>query len=223
MRAGRNAPASGPGACARPGRSPRRAWSAPWRSPVDTTKPRRNSSTRSRSIRIASTRTITTRRASFASGEIARSADLFRKAGEVRTDDFQSPMLLGQSLRMIGRRAEGAGSVARRAPSRRARPRAQPEGLPGAVALDGSSLRRRSDGARARMVGTEPGSLSRRHGHPDQRRLPAHANGPQGRGLDLLERVFAKGWGKRDWVEHDPDYDLLRDEPRFKKLLANLK
>jgi adenylate cyclase len=41
--------------------------------------------------------------------------------------------------------------------------------------------------------------------------------------LDFLERVFAKGWGKRDWIEHDPDYDTLRDDPRFKKLLANLK
>ena len=39
----------------------------------------------------------------------------------------------------------------------------------------------------------------------------------------LLERVFSKGWGKRDWVEHDPDYDILRDDPRFKKLLARLK
>ena len=41
--------------------------------------------------------------------------------------------------------------------------------------------------------------------------------------LALLERVFSKGWGKRDWVEHDPDYDILRDDPRFKKLLARLK
>ncbi len=41
--------------------------------------------------------------------------------------------------------------------------------------------------------------------------------------LDLLERVFARGWGKRDWVEHDPDYDSLRDDPRFKRLLARLK
>jgi hypothetical protein len=24
-------------------------------------------------------------------------------------------------------------------------------------------------------------------------------------------------------VEHDPDYDILRDDPRFKKLLARLK
>jgi len=41
--------------------------------------------------------------------------------------------------------------------------------------------------------------------------------------LELLERVFARGWGKRDWVEHDPDYDILRDDPRFLKLLARLK
>ena len=32
--------------------------------------------------------------------------------------------------------------------------------------------------------------------------------------LDILERVFAHGCGKRDWVEHDPDYLLLHKEPR---------
>jgi adenylate cyclase len=41
--------------------------------------------------------------------------------------------------------------------------------------------------------------------------------------LEVLERSFARGWGKRDWIEHDPDYDILRDDPRFKKLLARLK
>ena len=42
-------------------------------------------------------------RASFARGDIERSAELFRKAADVRQEDFQSPMLLGQSLRMLGR------------------------------------------------------------------------------------------------------------------------
>jgi adenylate cyclase len=41
--------------------------------------------------------------------------------------------------------------------------------------------------------------------------------------LEILEGLFGRGWCKRDWIEHDPDYDILRDDPRFKTLLASLK
>src|SRR5262249_35485739 len=47
-------------------------------------------------------------RTSFARGDIAGSAARFRKAGEVRPDDFQSPLLLAQSPRMLGRLEEAA-------------------------------------------------------------------------------------------------------------------
>src|SRR6185295_17897650 len=46
-------------------------------------------------------------RTSFARGDVARSAELFRKAADVRQEDFQSPILLAQSLRMLGRLDEG--------------------------------------------------------------------------------------------------------------------
>jgi adenylate cyclase len=41
--------------------------------------------------------------------------------------------------------------------------------------------------------------------------------------LELLEKVMARGWGKREWIDHDPDYDLVRDDPRFQALLAKLR
>ena len=42
-------------------------------------------------------------RSSFACGEIEKSAEMFRKAAEVRPEDFQSPLLLGLCLRRLGR------------------------------------------------------------------------------------------------------------------------
>jgi Flp pilus assembly protein TadD len=41
--------------------------------------------------------------------------------------------------------------------------------------------------------------------------------------LDMLERVFGGGAGKKEWIEHDPDYDPLRGDPRFQSMLAKLK
>ena len=36
--------------------------------------------------------------------------------------------------------------------------------------------------------------------------------------LEILEYVFERGWGKRDWIANDPDYDGLRKDPRFQAL-----
>jgi hypothetical protein len=35
--------------------------------------------------------------------------------------------------------------------------------------------------------------------------------------------MFGKGWGKKDWIEKDHDYDPLRAEPRFIAMMAKLK
>jgi adenylate cyclase len=47
--------------------------------------------------------------------------------------------------------------------------------------------------------------------------------GNKERALDLLERAVGQGWGHRDWIAHDKDYDSLRDDPRFRRLMARLK
>ena len=48
-------------------------------------------------------------------------------------------------------------------------------------------------------------------------------HGEKEEAIATFERLVTLGWGKRDWVEHDPDYDSLRDDPRFQRLLARLK
>ena len=41
--------------------------------------------------------------------------------------------------------------------------------------------------------------------------------------LDLLEANVENGWGEKEWVEHDPDWFPLKDNPRFKTLLGRMR
>ena len=161
-------------------------------------------------------------RASFANGDIARSAELFAKAAEVRREDFQSAILLAQSLRMLARvneALEADREGVRRAEHALALNPKDPRALSlGAQGLFQDGQKTRAQEWVRRAVELYPDDvatlicaacLSAKLGHKDE-------------SLDFLERVFARGWGKRGWIEHDPDYDILRDEPRFKNLLAKL-
>jgi TolB-like protein/tetratricopeptide (TPR) repeat protein len=162
-------------------------------------------------------------RTSFACGEVERSAELFRRAADVRQEDFQSPMLLGQSLRMLGRHDEG------RDASREGLRRAEHVLVLNPVdgrALSMGAVHLLEDGQTARALEWSQRALEL---YPDD--MGTLVNGAclrarlglKEEALELLERSFARGWGKRDWVEHDPDYDIMRDDPRFKRLLAKLK
>jgi TolB-like protein/Flp pilus assembly protein TadD len=162
-------------------------------------------------------------RTSFARGDIAGSAVRFRKAAEMRQEDFQSPLLLSQSLRMLGRHDDAA--QANREGIRRAEHVLALNPLDSrALSLGASALFH--DGKDARAFEWSRRSLEL---YPDDMSTLINAAclhaklGQKEEALEVLERVFAHGWGKRDWVEHDPDYDILRDDPRFLKLLARLK
>ena len=40
--------------------------------------------------------------------------------------------------------------------------------------------------------------------------------------LELLERAVENGWGDRAWLETDSDLETLRDNVRFKAILAGI-
>lgn len=162
-------------------------------------------------------------RASFASGDIERSADLFAKAAEVRQEDFQSALLLGQSLEFLGRPAQAKKA---RAEGLRRAERVLALNPRDARALSLGSGMLFSDGQRERAI-----EWSRRSLELYPRDLSTLVNaaslhakmGQKEEAFGFLERVCELGWGKRDWIEHDRDYDRMRDDPRFERIMARFK
>ena len=162
-------------------------------------------------------------RACFARGDVAGSAKLFRKAADVRQEDYQSAWLLAQSLKMLGQHDEA--SAWRREGIRRADHVLALNPLDGrAMSLGAVYLFDEGQVERAiqwseRALELYPDDMSALgNGACLQARL-----GHTDRAIALLERVSALGWGQRDWLERDPDYDSLRTDSRFQRLLTTFK
>jgi tetratricopeptide (TPR) repeat protein len=162
-------------------------------------------------------------RAAFARGHIEQSADLFRKAGEVRQEDFQSVALLAQSLRMLGREDE-ANLASHEGAARVERVLALNPDDGRALALGSLALLEAGQPERALEMSRRSIEL-----YPDDMSALFNACclhcrlGLKEQAFAFLEKVFSRGWGKKDWIERDPDYDLLRDDPRFIALFARHK
>ena len=162
-------------------------------------------------------------RAAFARGEIEHSVELFRKAAEVRQEDYQSPTFEAQSLRMLGRLDE-ARTATRESVVRAERILALNPLDGRALAIGALALYNEGDIGRAfewsqRAVELYPDDLSALLNNACLKLR----SGLYEEGLDILEKFFGRGQGKRDWVEHDPDYDCVREHPRFKAMFEKLK
>jgi len=159
----------------------------------------------------------------FACGDLERAAGLFEAAMQLRHEDFQSPMLLATALRAL--RRDDAARDAVQTGIRRAEQilvlnphdgRALSLGSGGLVD-DGQTERALEWSGKALALFPEDTSalvniacVHSRLGQRDE-------------ALNLLERVFARGCGRRDWVENDPDYANLRGDPRFYRMLNEMR
>ena len=161
-------------------------------------------------------------RSCFARGQIQRSAELFRNASEVRREDFQSILLLAQSLRMLGKEQthetllDGINRAKKQLELNPTDRRA--------LSLTSGSLFDIGEREQAFQWINKALDL-----YPEDAGVLINAaclfakDGDTEKALGTLEMAFGKGFGKKAWIEHDPDYDSIRDEPRFQSLLNKLR
>jgi TolB-like protein/Flp pilus assembly protein TadD len=162
-------------------------------------------------------------RASLSRGDFEKAADMFARAADSRPDDYQALSMRGLALRKLGRPEEAAES-ARRALAAMDRRLAINPGESrawylGAVDLIYLGERERAFQWAERAVAVDPTEVSTLY---NVGCVYAMA-GEKDHAIANLERAVQNGFAERGWVDNDADWDSVRDDPRFEKILARIK
>jgi len=161
-------------------------------------------------------------RSSFEAGDLEKSVQLFEKAHRSRPEDYQAIALRALALHELHRADEACDADEQ------------------AVALVNKYLELNPNEARAYSLGAN--SLARLGKREHSRQFSeqsialapndpvilynAACNlaqlGENDRALDRLERALEAGVSVADWIKHDPDFEHLRDHPRFQAIVKRI-
>src|SRR5262249_48930743 len=162
-------------------------------------------------------------RSCFKNGEFEKALRLFRKAESVRPDDYQSPYLVALALTQLDRREETRRAHERTLERVTRRVDFNPDDAR-ALILGAGVLARLGETERAKRWLVRAMSLA-----PDDDAILYNAGcalailGQDEQALDALETAIDAGLAGGDWVPRDPDWERLRDHPRFQALVARLE
>jgi TolB-like protein/Flp pilus assembly protein TadD len=157
--------------------------------------------------------------ARFAEGKLEEAAKLFQQAAGVRPEDYQAPALGGLCYAGLGRETESRAAFTIAARNAERHVELNPED-PRARYLGAIAWCRLGQTARGLQWGDQALALD-----PDDAGVLYNVAclnavaGEADRALGLLERAVENGFGHREWIENDPDLNVLRAEPRFQALL----
>jgi len=144
---------------------------------------------------------------------------LFERAAAIRPEDYQTAGFLGQALIALGRTEEALVSYRRQ------------------VKLIDVHLELNADDPRACILGAVANAIigdKERAVEFAKRAMQVDPDDPmllynvactyaqlgmKDDSLGALEHAVEKGWGDKNWIEHDSDLDSIRGEPRFKAIV----
>lgn len=157
-------------------------------------------------------------RARMSQGMYDEAIKLFERASQLRPEDYESAGMLAQAYHSVGQEAESEASYRRQ------------------IRLAEQQLELTPDDARACILcGVSHSVLheaeqSERYVKralaidPDDPMLLYNVGcvyaqlGKSEEALTSLEHAVDKGFGHKEWIEHDPDLNSIRDNPRFQAL-----
>jgi len=158
-------------------------------------------------------------RARVAQGKFAEAAKLFERACALRPEDYQAPSFLAQAYGSLGMKAECEATYRRTVKLVEQRLELVPEDTRACV-LGASAFAYLGQPDRSLALANRALAID-----PEDPMLLyniacAYANlGRADAALDCLESAVDKGYGHREWIEHDSDFASLRDTARFKTIL----
>ena len=162
-------------------------------------------------------------RSCFKAGDLEKALKLFEKAQAIRPEDYQSAALIAAVLRQLGRTDEArrADQLAIESINRHLEFNADEAR---AFNLGAIILARLGEVERAKQWNERAMSLA-----PDDDAILYNAScvfavlGEDDQALAGLQRAIEAGLAGGDWVSHDPDWERLRDNPRFQALVQRLR
>ena len=159
-------------------------------------------------------------RACFAQGKFERAAALFERAAEIKPDDYQSLCLLIQIYRSLGREPDAQGA-ARRGIERAERELALHPDNPRPAYLGAKALVTLGQNDRAKEWLTRTLAIDSDDVLTQYNVACIYTGlGETEAAFDLLERLLPHANHEtKAWIKHDSDFDPLRDQPRYQKIV----
>jgi adenylate cyclase len=161
-------------------------------------------------------------RSCFKAGDLENALQLFRRAQCVRPEDYQSYALASLVLAQLGRPDEAGGANQLALASVERHLELNPDDAR-AYSLGAGVLGRLGEIERAKQWNEQALSLA-----SDDDAVMYNVGcafavlGEDNRALDALEQAIEAGLTGGDWVPRDPDWERLRDHPRFQALIKRL-